>query len=241
MLTRNALCRGICTTKQCWGVWCLQQIPRGNLFLNSSNLILLTGCPLARCVLQQCIAPLDLTHKELVVPSGSGAQSWWKALGWSHSLHFWFAFQKHLKWAQGHSRSHNLSSLPLLGELCLLMCAHVSVCPAGGFGKHGQAPLLSAAWLYRSEGFLQVGFHPRQAKTGPFGSFGLLSFKYQISTNGVRRDQNKCAWCLLLLLKHSSQMEAGEGRLTCWQHVNPYVLMLKNPMQDLKNLLFSYH
>lgn len=131
------------------------------------------------------------------MPSGSGAQSWWKSLGWSHSLHFWFSSQKFLQWAQGHSRSHTLSSLPLLGELCLLMSAHVSVCPAGGFGKHGQTPLLSAVWLYRSEGFLQVGFHPRQSKAGPSGSW-LLSFKYEISTKGIRKeDQNRSAWCLL--------------------------------------------
>lgn len=45
-----------------------------------------------------------------------------------------------------------------------------------------------------------------------------------------------------LLHKHSSDsLEAGEGRLTCWQRVSPYILMLKTPTQDLKNLPFSYN
>lgn len=137
---------------------------------------------------------------------------------------------------------HTIYPLSLFWENCSSSCLPMSVCPAGGFGKHGQAPLLSAASLYSSEGFLQVGFHPRQSKAGLLGlGCSVLSIK-----SAQRESERKIRTNLLdvcyLLLKHSSQsLEAGERRLTCWQHISPYILMLKTPLQDLKNLLLSYH
>lgn len=106
------------------------------------------------------------------------------------------------KWTQRRSRPHNLSFLPLFGELYLgiltcLMSVRLSVCPAGGFGKHGQAPLLLADWLYRKRGFNQQRFHSRESKPGSSGSW-LHCFKYQINTKEVRKeDWNKSVWCLL--------------------------------------------
>lgn len=148
------------------------------------------------CAPLERIALLHLTHQELIVPSGSGAQSWQKSLGWSHSLHFWFASQKCLQWAKGRSRSHNLSSLPLLGELFLLMSAHVSL-SRRRLWEAWPSPSAVCSFIVQQWG-ISPSRIPSQAIQSRTSRSWLLGFKYQISTKGIRKeDQNKSAWCLL--------------------------------------------
>ena len=140
------------------------------------------------------------------------------------------------KWIQRCSRPHNLSSPLSFGRTAPGNLNPPHVCTSinvSCFGKHGQAPLLSAAWLYRNRGFTQPGFHSRESKPGSSESW-LHSFQYQMRK--VRtEDRNKSAYICYLLHKCFSQsQESGERGLTCWQHVFPCILTRCTHRLDLK-------